>query len=115
MENAGVNKMERIVLDFYNKEVDSILDMRINVKPESGWNKDFLTYWRISTYVDTLGLSEGRRTEVYITLKDFFFNHLDEFQNFMLGLSDNVLDEEENKQKALQYLHKLYGDNQWTR
>ena len=26
--------MEQIVLDFYNKEVNSILDMRINVKPE---------------------------------------------------------------------------------
>ena len=33
--------MEQIVLDFYNKEVNSILDMRINVKPEDGWNKDF--------------------------------------------------------------------------
>ena len=100
--------MEQIVLDFYNKELNNILDMRINVKP--GFNKDFLTYGQIATYVDTLGLSEGRRTEVYITLKDFFFNHLDEFQNIMLGLPDNVLDEEENKQKALQYLHKLYGD-----
>lgn len=100
--------MEQIVLDFYNKEVNNILDMRINV--EYGFNKDFLTYGQIATYVDTLGLSEGRRTEVYLTLKDFFFNHLDEFQNIMLGLPDNVLDEEENKQKAMEYLHKLYGD-----
>ena len=102
--------MEQIILDFYNKAVSSIIDMRINVKPEDGWNKDFLTYGQIATYVDTLGLSEGRRTEVYIALKDFFFNHLDEFQNIMLGLPDNFLDEEENKQKAMEYLHKLYGD-----
>ena len=107
--------MEQIVLDFYNKEVNSILDMRINIKPEDGWNKDFLTYGQIATYVDTLGLSEGRRTEVYLTLKDFFFNHLDEFQNIILGLPDNVLAEEENKQKALQYLHKLYlNRKKWT-
>ena len=102
--------MEQIVLDFYNKEVDNILDMRLNVEPESGWNKDFLTFGQIASYVDTLGLSEGRRTQVYIALKDFFYNHLDEFQNIILGLPDNVLDEEENKQKALLYLHKLYGD-----
>ena len=100
--------MEQIILDFYNKAVSSILDMRINVKP--GFNKDFLTYGQIATYVDTLGLSEGRRTEVYIALKDFFFNHLDEFQNIMLGLPDNFLHEEENKQKAMEYLHKLYAD-----
>ena len=101
--------MEQIVLDFYNKEVNNILDTRINVKP--GFNKDFLTYGQIATYVDTLGLSEGRRTEVYLTLKDFFFNHLDEFQNIMLGLPNKTyLDMEENKQKAMEYLHKLYGD-----
>ena len=33
--------MEQIILDFYNKAVNSILDMRINIKPEDGWNKDF--------------------------------------------------------------------------
>lgn len=103
--------MEQIVLDFYNKEVNSILDMRMNVKPEDGWNKDFLTYGQIATYVDTLGLSEGRRTEVYLTLKDFFFNHLDEFQNIMLGLPNKTyLDMEENKKEAIEYLNKLYGD-----
>ena len=100
--------MEQIVLDFYNKELNNILDMRINVKP--GFNKDFLTYGQIATYVDTLGLSEGRRTEVYIALKDFFFNHLDEFQNIMLGLNKPKLDMEENQKEAMQYLHKLYGD-----
>jgi hypothetical protein len=102
--------MEQMVLDFYNKEVNSILDMRINVKPEDGWNKDFLTYGQIATYVDTLGLSEGRRTEVYLILKDFFYNHLDEFQNIVLGLDKPQLDVEENQKEAMEYLHKLYGD-----
>lgn len=103
--------MEQIVLDFYNKEVNNILDMRIHIKPEDGRNKDFLTYGQIATYVDTLGLSEGRRTEVYLTLKDFFFNHLDEFQNIMLGLPNKTyLDMEENKKEAIEYLNKLYGD-----
>ena len=106
-----VNKMEQIVLDFYNKEVNSILDMRIHIKPEDGWDKNFLTCGQIATYVDTLGLSEGRRTEVYLTLKDFFFNHLDEFQNIMLGLPNKTyLDMEENKKEAIEYLNKLYGD-----
>ena len=105
--------MEHIVLDFYNKEVNNILDMLTHIEP--GWNKDFLTYGQIANYVDTLGLSEGRRTEVYITLKDFFFNHLYEFQKIILGLPDNVLDEEENKQNALRYLHKLYGDKTMTK
>ena len=61
--------MEHIVLDFYNKEVNNILDMLTHIEP--GWNKDFLTYGQIANYVDTLGLSEGRRTEVYITLKGY--------------------------------------------
>ena len=102
--------MEQIVLDFYNKEVNSILDMRINVKPEDGWNKDFLTKGQISTYVDTLTQDYKEGYKLYTVLVDFFFNHLDEFQNIMLGLPDNVLAEEENKQKAMEYLHKLYGD-----
>lgn len=102
--------MEQIVLDFYNKEVNSILDMRLNIEPESGWNKDYLTKGQISAYVDTLTQDYKEGFKLYTVLVDFFFNHLDEFQNIMLGLPDNVLEEEENKQKALQYLHKLYGD-----
>ena len=100
--------MEQIVLNFYKNEVNRILDMRMNAKP--GFNKDYLTCGQIVFYVETLGLPENIRIEVYRILKDFFYNHLDEFQNILLGLPDNVLDEEENKQKALQYLHKLYGD-----
>lgn len=42
--------MEQIVLDFYNKEVNNILDMRIHIKPEDGRNKDFLTYGQIATF-----------------------------------------------------------------
>lgn len=103
--------MEQIVLDFYNKEVNNILDMRINVKHEDSWNKDFLTKGQISTYVDTLTQDYKEGYKLYTVLVDFFFNHLDEFQNIMLGLSDNILDVEENKQKAIEYLHKLYGDN----
>lgn len=104
--------MEQIILDFYNKAVNSILDMRINVKPEDGWNKDFLTYGQIATYVDTLGLSEGTRTEVYIALKDFFFNHLDEFQNIMLGLPDNFwMKKKTNKKQWNIYINYMEINN----
>jgi len=102
--------MEQIVLDFYNKEVNNILDMRLNVKPEDGWNKDFLTKGQISKYVDTLTQDYKEGYRLYTVLVDFFFNRLDEFQNIMLGLPDNVFAYEENKQKAMEYLHKLYGD-----
>lgn len=103
--------MEQIVLDFYNKEVNSILDMRINVKHESGWNKDYLTKGQISAYVDTLTQDYKEGYKLYTVLVDFFFNHLDEFQNIMLGIPNKTyLDMEENKKEAIEYLNKLYGD-----
>lgn len=103
-----VNKMEQIVLDFYNHKIDDILDVRLNVVNFK--DKDTLTDKEISKYTDNLTQDFEESYKLYKVLKDFFYNHLDEFQNIMLGLPDNVLDEEENKQKALQYLHKLYGD-----
>lgn len=107
--NIGINKMIKTIIDFYNKEVNNILDMRMDAKP--GWNKDFLTNGQIATYVDSLGLSEGKRTEVYITLKDFFFNHLDEYQNLLLGVPGNVdIPLEQRNKNAIMFLQKLYGD-----
>ena len=103
-----VNKMEQIVLDFYNHKIDDILDVRLNVVNFE--DKDTLTDKEISKYTDNLTQDFEESYKLYKVLKDFFYNHLDEFQNIMLGLPDNVLDEEENKQKAMEYLHKLYGD-----
>ena len=103
-----VNKMEQIVLDFYNRKIDDILDVRLNVINFK--DKDTLTDKEISKYTNNLTQDSEESYKLYKVLKDFFYNHLDEFQNIMLGLPDNVLDEEENKQKALQYLYKLYGD-----
>lgn len=100
--------MEQIVLDFYNHKINDILDVRLNVVNFE--DKDTLTDKEISKYTDSLTQDFEESYNLYKVLKDFFYNHLDEFQNIMLGLPDNVLDEEENKQKALQYLHKLYGD-----
>lgn len=100
--------MEQIVLDFYNHKINDILDVRLNVVNFE--DKDTLTDKEISKYTDSLTQDFEESYKLYKVLKDFFYNHLDEFQNIMLGLPDNVLDEEENKQKALQYLHKLYGD-----
>ena len=100
--------MEQIVLDFYNHKIDDILDVRLNVVNFK--DKDTLTDKEISKYTDNLTQDSEESYKLYKVLKDFFFNHLDEFQNIMLGLPDNVLDEEENKQKAMEYLHKLYGD-----
>ena len=103
-----VNKMEQIVLDFYNHKIDDILDVRLNVVNFE--DKDTLTDKEISKYTNNLTQDSEESYKLYKVLKDFFYNHLDEFQNIMLGLPDNVLDEEENKQKAMEYLHKLYGD-----
>ena len=100
--------MEQIVLDFYNHKIDDILDVRLNVVNFK--DKDTLTDKEISKYTDNLTQDFEESYKLYKVLKDFFYNHLDEFQNIMLGLPDNVLDEEENKQKAMEYLHKLYGD-----
>ena len=100
--------MEQIVLDFYNHKIDDILDVRLNVVNFE--DKDTLTDKEISKYTDNLTQDFEESYKLYKVLKDFFYNHLDEFQNIMLGLPDNVLDEEENKQKAMEYLHKLYGD-----
>ena len=99
--------MEQIVLDFYNK-INDILNVRLNVVNFE--DKDTLTDKEISKYTNNLTQDSEERYKLYKVLKDFFYNHLDEFQNIMLGLPDNVLDEEENKQKAMEYLHKLYGD-----
>lgn len=99
--------MEQIVLDFYNK-INDILNVRLNVVNFE--DKDTLTDKEISKYTDNLTQDFEESYKLYKVLKDFFYNHLDEFQNIMLGLPDNVLDEEENKQKAMEYLHKLYGD-----
>ena len=103
-----VNKMEQIVLDFYNHKIDDILDVRLNVVNFE--DKDTLTNKEISKYTNNLTQYSEESYKLYKVLKDFFYNHLDEFQNILLGLPDNVLDEEENKQKAMEYLHKLYGD-----
>ena len=103
-----VNKMEQIVLDFYNHKIDDILDVRLNVVNFK--DKDTLTDKEICKYTDNLTQDSDESYKLYKVLKDFFYNHLDEFQNIMLGLPDNFLDEEENKQKAMEYLHKLYGD-----
>lgn len=100
--------MEQIVLDFYNHKIDDILDVRLNVVNFK--DKDTLTDKEISKYTNNLTQDSEESYKLYKVLKDFFYNHLDEFQNIMLGLPDNVLDEEENKQKAREYLHKLYGD-----
>ena len=100
--------MEQIVLDFYNHKIDDILDVRLNVVNFK--DKDTLTDKEISKYTNNLTQDSEEIYKLYKVLKDFFYNHLDEFQNIMLGLPDNVLDEEENKQKAMEYLHKLYGD-----
>ena len=100
--------MEQIVLDFYNHKIDDILDVRLNVVNFK--DKDTLTDKEISKYTNNLTQDSEESYKLYKVLKDFFYNHLDEFQNILLGLPDNVLDEEENKQKALQYLYKLYGD-----
>ena len=100
--------MEQIVLDFYNHKIDDILDVRLNVVNFK--DKDTLTNKEISKYTNNLTQDSEESYKLYKVLKDFFYNHLDEFQNIMLGLPDNVLDEEENKQKAMEYLHKLYGD-----
>lgn len=100
--------MEQIVLDFYNHKIDDILDVRLNVVNFE--DKDTLTDKEISKYTDNLTQDSEESYKLYKVLKDFFYNHLDEFQNILLGLPDNVLDEEENKQKAMEYLHKLYGD-----
>ena len=100
--------MEQIVLDFYNHKIDDILDVRLNVVNFE--DKDTLTDKEISKYTNNLTQDSEESYKLYKVLKDFFYNHLDEFQNIMLGLPDNVLDEEENKQKAMEYLHKLYGD-----
>ena len=100
--------MEQIVLDFYNHKIDDILDVRLNVVNFK--DKDTLTDKEISKYTNNLTQDSEESYKLYKVLKDFFYNHLDEFQNIMLGLPDNVLDEEENKQKAMEYLHKLYGD-----
>ena len=99
--------MEQIVLDFYNK-INDILNVRLNVVNFE--DKDTLTDKEISKYTDNLTQDSEESYKLYKVLKDFFYNHLDEFQNILLGLPDNVLDEEENKQKAMEYLHKLYGD-----
>ena len=99
--------MEQIVLDFYNK-INDILNVRLNVVNFE--DKDTLTDKEISKYTNNLTQDSEESYKLYKVLKDFFYNHLDEFQNIMLGLPDNVLDEEENKQKAMEYLHKLYGD-----
>ena len=100
--------MEQIVLDFYNHKIDDILDVRLNVVNFE--DKDTLTDKEISKYTNNLTQDSEESYKLYKVLKDFFYNHLDEFQNIVLGLPDNVLDEEENKQKAMEYLHKLYGD-----
>lgn len=100
--------MEQIVLDFYNHKIDDILDVRLNVVNFK--DKDTLTDKEISKYTNNLTQDSEESYKLYKVLKDFFYNHLDEFQNILLGLPDNVLDEEENKQKAMEYLHKLYGD-----
>lgn len=100
--------MEQIVLDFYNHKIDDILDVRLNVVNFE--DKDTLTNKEISEYTDNLTQDSEESYKLYKVLKDFFYNHLDEFQNIMLGIPNNVLDEEENKQKAMEYLHKLYGD-----
>lgn len=100
--------MEQIVLDFYNHKIDDILDVRLNVVNFE--DKDTLTNKEISKYTNNLTQYSEESYKLYKVLKDFFYNHLDEFQNILLGLPDNVLDEEENKQKAMEYLHKLYGD-----
>ena len=100
--------MEQIVLDFYNHKIDDILDVRLNVVNFE--DKDTLTDKEISKYTNNLTQDSEESYKLYKVLKDFFYNHLDEFQNILLGLPDNVLDEEENKQKAMEYLHKLYGD-----
>ena len=99
--------MEQIVLDFYNK-INDILNVRLNVVNFE--DKDTLTDKEISKYTNNLTQDSEESYKLYKVLKDFFYNHLDEFQNILLGLPDNVLDEEENKQKAMEYLHKLYGD-----
>ena len=100
--------MEQIILDFYNHKIDDIHDVRVNVVNFE--DKDTLTDKEISKYTDNLTQDSEESYKLYKVLKDFFYNHLDEFQNILLGLPDNVLDEEENKQKAMEYLHKLYGD-----
>lgn len=100
--------MEQIVLDFYNHKINDILDVRLNTINFE--YKNTLTNKEISKYVDTLTQDDKEGYKLYTVLVDFFYNHLDEFQNIMLGIPNNVLDEEENKQKAMEYLHRLYGD-----
>ena len=101
--------MIETILDFYNNKVNEILDVRLTeLNPN---NKDILTDKEISKYVDTLTDDFKESYNVYKILKDFYYNHLDNFQNIYLGLPNKTyLDMEENKKEAIEYLQNLYGD-----
>ena len=101
--------MIQIVLDFYQKEVDKILDARLQEQDEV--EKYNLTLNMLNEYVDTLDLSDGESNKVFNILEDFLFNHLDKFQNLCLGLPNNInLSFEQKKKNAIMFLQKLYGD-----
>ena len=105
--------MEQIVLDFYNHKINDILDVRLYVVNFE--DKDTLTDKEISKYTDSLTQDFEESYKLYKVLKDFFYNHLDEFQNIMLGLNKPNLNIEENQKEAREYLHKLYEvNNEYT-